>query len=72
MKHAVVSLFFMFFAFYCIDDRNGEWSFTVSSVLNFSAAVVYTLLFVNNQSKKLSNAEVKGIIRRSFHAQGKK
>lgn len=72
MKHAATSLLFIFLAIYFIDNRNGEWSFTVSSALSFMAAIVYVLLFVNSQSKKLSNAEMKGIIRRSFHAQGKK
>ena len=69
MKHAVTSLLFIFLAIYFIDDRNGDWSFTVSSVLSFTAAVVFVLLFVNSQSKRLNNAEVKSIIRRSFHSQ---
>ncbi len=72
MKHAATSFLFIFLAIYFIDNRNGEWSFTVSSALSFMAAIVYVLLFVNSQSKKLSNTEMKGIIRRSFHAQGKK
>ncbi len=55
MKYAVTSLLFIFLAIYFIDDRNGEWSFTVSSVLSFAAAVVYVLLFVSSQSKKNSN-----------------